>query len=389
MSRRRFLHLAGLGLATAAVAGTGALGYRAYDQGVLEAGKGPAYEPWVSWDDGEGLGALLGAAILAPSPHNAQPWLFGVGPAHVDLFADRARSTGAVDPFGRELAVGLGAALENLVLAAEAHGLAPGIELLPDGPRSAHAARVELVRSAARRSELYAAIPRRHTNRYAFVEDLAVPPAALDAMSALADPAVPDALLVWHTSANDRARMGELLVAATQAMVADPDQSASDYAWFRQDRDELQRRRDGITVDAAGLSDSTVSLAKLLPPQSRAATGESWLRATRDRHTKTAAGYGIVAVRDSSDDRQRLEGGRLLERVHLWTAAHGLALHHMNQLTERADREMQLGLEPRFGDAVASLVPSGWQALATFRIGYPTRAPRPSPRRPVEAVIVS
>jgi hypothetical protein len=389
MSRLGFLRLAGLGLGTVAVAGAGALGYRAYDQGVLEAGEGPAYAPWASWDEGEGLRALLGAAILAPSPHNAQPWLFRLGSAHVDLLADRSRSTGAVDPFGRELVVGLGAALENLVLAAEASGFAPSVTLLPAGAGSAHAARVELFRSIPRRSELHAAIPHRHTNRYAYVEGKTVPAAALGAMSALADPTVPEARLVWFTGAKDRARIGELIVAATEAMVADPGQSASDYAWFRQDWDELQRRRDGITVDAAGLPDLTTSLAKLLPPQSREATGESWLRSTRDRHVKTAAGYGVVAVRDPGDGRQRLEGGRLLERVHLWTAAHGLALHHMNQLTERADREAQLGLEPHFGDALRELMPSGWEALATFRIGWPTRAGGKSPRRPVEAVILT
>jgi nitroreductase len=355
---------------------------------VLEVGRGPAYDPWGSWDDGEGLGALLGAAILAPSPHNAQPWLFGVRRRRVDLFADGTRSTGAVDPFGRELHVGLGAALENLVLAAEANGLSPDVSLLPRGSGTDHVARVDLTPAAVRRSALYAQIPRRHTNRYPFVEGKAVPRAALDRMSALAGPAA-DTRVLWFTGASDRGRIGELLVAATEEMIADPDQSASDYAWFRQDWDELQRRRDGITLDAAGLPDVVASLGKLMPPQSREATGESWLHATRDRHTATAAAYGIVAVRDSADRRAQLEGGRLLQRVHLWATGHGLALHHMNQLTERADREAQLGLAPRFGDAVADLVPSGWEVLATFRLGHPTHEPRKSPRRPVEAVILS
>jgi nitroreductase len=389
MSRARFLRAAGLGIGTIAVAGAGAVAYRAYDQGVLEVGHGPAYEPWTSWNEGEGLRPLIGAAILAPSPHNAQPWLFGVGPGRVDLYADRSRSTGAVDPFGRELYVGLGAALENLVLAAEANGFRPDVSLLPKGRSPAHVARVELTRSSRRRSELYNQIPRRHTNRYAFVEGKAVPRAALSEISSLAGSGARNAQLVWFTSARDRGRIGEMLVSATEAMTADPDQSRSDYAWFRQDWDELQRLRDGITMDAAGLLDLTASLAKLLPPQSREAMGESWLEATRDRHAATAAAYGIVAVPDVADDRHRLEGGRLLERAHLWATAHGLALHHMNQLTERADREAQLGLTPRFGDAVADLMPSGWQALSTFRLGYPTHNPKKSPRRPVEAVIVS
>jgi hypothetical protein len=61
----------------------------------------------------------------------------------------------------------------------------------------------------------------------------------------------------------------------------------------------------------------------------------------------------------------------------------------MNQLTERNDRELQLGLAHRFGDQLTELMPSGWQALSTFRIGYPTHTPHKSPRRSVTAVVVT
>jgi hypothetical protein len=183
--------------------------------------------------------------------------------------------------------------------------------------------------------------------------------------------------------------VSSLLVAATEAIIRDPDQSRSDYQWFRQTWDQIQRQRDGITIDASGLPELTQALAKLLPAQSRTATDDAWLAATRDRHTKTAAAYGIVVVRDAADNQQRLEGGRLLERVHLWTTGNGIALQHMNQLTERADRERELTIHPQFGDALQQLLPDGWQALSLFRIGYPTHTPNKSPRRALEAVIVT
>ena len=170
LNRRKLLRRAGLGIGTVLVAGSGALGYRAYDQGVLEVDSGPAYEPWSNWREQEGFLRLVGAAILAPSPHNAQAWLFRVGSGRVDLYADRARWTGATDPFRREQYVGLGAAHENLVLAAEAEGYAPQVRLLPDGSGSSHVARIELARSSPRGSALYAQIPKRHTNRHPYVE---------------------------------------------------------------------------------------------------------------------------------------------------------------------------------------------------------------------------
>jgi nitroreductase len=389
VTRRTLLQRAGLGLGTVLVAGSGALGYRAYDQGVFEVGHGPAYAPWSSWREQQGLLRLVGTAVLAPSPHNAQAWLFRVASGRIDLYADRARWTGATDPFRREQYVGLGAALENLVLTAQADGYTSRVTLLPAGAGSSHVAQIELARSNPRPSPLYAQIPQRHTNRYPYVEGKAVSAAALSAMAGLADPAVAGARLFWFSGSGRRREIGDLLVQATEALLADPDQSASDYAWFRQSRDEIQRQRDGITVDAAGLSDLVAAVAKLLPAQSRAATDDAWLTATRDRQTKTAAAYGIVAVRDAHDDLQRLQGGRLLERIHLWAAGNGLALQHMNQLTERADRELQLALTPHFGDALRQLLPSGWQALSTVRIGYPTHTPHKSPRRAVTAVIVA
>jgi hypothetical protein len=194
---------------------------------------------------------------------------------------------------------------------------------------------------------------------------------------------------VWFSSKRDRATLSDLLVAATEAIIRDPDQSRSDYAWFRQSWDQVQRQRDGITVDASGLPQLTETLAKLLPAQSRQATDDAWLTATRDRHTKTAAAYGIVAVRDAADNLQRLEGGRLLERVHLWATGNGIALQHMNQLTERADRERELSVSPQFGDALSQLLPDGWQALSLVRVGYPTHTPNRSPRRALEAVLVT
>ncbi|HET7091979.1 MAG TPA: hypothetical protein VFI22_00825, partial [Thermomicrobiales bacterium] len=98
--------------------------------------------------------------------------------------------------------------------------------------------------------------------------------------------------------------------------------------------------------------------------------------------------YGIVAIRDGRDLAQRLQAGRLWQRMHLWLTRAGLAAQPMNQLHERADREAQLRLAPTFGDAVRSLVgdPS-WQGVFTFRLGWPTRPAPASPRRAVAAVV--
>jgi hypothetical protein len=65
-----------------------------------------------------------------------------------------------------------------------------------------------------------------------------------------------------------------------------------------------------------------------------------------------------------------------------------MAMQPLNQPAERADREAQLGITPRFSRALAEIIgdPS-WQALMPFRMGYPTVEGRPSPRRAIEDVL--
>src|SRR5215470_6580031 len=95
-SRRKVLALAGGGTLVL-VAGGGV--WRAADQGVFSTGQGPAYEPWDDWRTAtKGPLDLVLAAILSANPHNTQPWLFQVTPSHINLFADRGRTIGAIDP---------------------------------------------------------------------------------------------------------------------------------------------------------------------------------------------------------------------------------------------------------------------------------------------------
>jgi hypothetical protein len=387
ITRRSFVRRSGAVGGTALVVVTGGVGYRAYDEGVFQVGQGAAYDAWRTWNQHRGPMALVAAAILAANPHNTQAWIFRVSGQRIDLFADRSRNIGAVDPLRREMYVGLGCALENLMLAAAANGYEAKLQLLPSPGEPVHAARVELARGPVVRSELYAQIPNRHTDRTAY-QPRRVPAAALQAMSALAVD-LPATRIYWLTSDAERRRVGDLMVAAAQALTDDRQQSLDDNRWFRHDWDAVQRFKDGLTLDAQGLPELTTAIAKMLPATSRQYNDSFWVNHTRDPQAKTAAAYGIIAVPDAQSDEHRLNGGRLLERIHLWTAANALSLGHMNQITERADRELQLGETPTFGNATRQLIPSpGVEQLVAFRIGYPASGDgrRLSPRRQTHEV---
>ena len=388
MSRRSFLRRAALVSGTVLVVGAGGLSYRAYDQGVFETGEGGAYDAWGDWETGRGPLALVSAAILGANPHNSQAWIFRVRPTRIDLFADRRRSTGTLDPFDREMYVGLGCALENLMQAAPAHAYRARLTLLPTPQDPVHAARIDLASGPRRRTALYDAIPERHTDRGAYRAET-LPPRTLARMAALAG-GLRGARLYWFTGGADRDRIGGLMIDAARAITEDDQQSRDSFRLFRSSWDDIQKHKDGLTLDAQGLSALTTALAKLLPASSRADGDAFWLERTRATHTATAAAYGVVAVPDARDNTGRLTGGRLLERVHLFAASNGVALHHMNQITERADRERQLGLDPLFGARARALIPDkGWEPLVAFRAGYAEGedGQRLSPRRPAGDVV--
>lgn len=387
-SRRQFLKAAGIGGAAIGLSGLGIASWRASAQGVFRAGSGPAYAAWGEWDQGTGPLTLVRAAILSANPHNSQPWRFRISPSAVDVFVDSSRNIGNMDPLRREQHIGLGASLENLLIAAQAKGYDPRLAVLPDAGDAARIAHVELNPGTVSNLALYRAIPRRHTHRAPFDTTRSLSQSTLSGLdNEVAD--INGAAIVWITSDMAKRQVGQLIVEAAQAISADHDQSVDSFRWWRDSWSDIQSFQDGMTIDAAGLSPLITALGKILPPQSREQNDQAWIQQTRDNYVKTAAAFGIVIVRDGTDNAQRIAGGRLYQRLHLAAVNRGLAMQPLNQITERIDREKLLGLDPRFTQAAADLMPEpGWQPLMSFRVGYPTVNASPSPRRRAEAVLL-
>jgi hypothetical protein len=66
---------------------------------------------------------VLGYAILAPSTHNSQPWLFKVEGGLCRVFYNKNLELPQADPSGRYLYISMGCMLENLVIAADYFGI--------------------------------------------------------------------------------------------------------------------------------------------------------------------------------------------------------------------------------------------------------------------------
>jgi hypothetical protein len=378
------LKLAGLGLGSVAVAGVGVGGVRAATNGVFSAGSGEPYDLWHDWAAMSGVDRVVAAGILACNPHNTQPWRITVAGDAVHLYSDPSRRMPLNDASAREHFAGLGCAVENMVIAAGPAGFTANVTLFPDGTASDYVARIVLgAGGTGQDGALADAIPRRHTNRGPYTGE----PVDLSGLAGQAS-RIDGAGLLWITDRAARDRLGALYVEATEAITADAAQSAESFTWFRNDRSDIDRHRDGLTLDGQGLGGLTRFAAKILPAQSRTDGDAFWVKATRDVHTATAAAYGVVTVGDVADRTAQVTGGRLLARMHLAATSLGLGFHHMNQITERIDRDQAAGNPDVFSGRWAALLgrPAA-TGLVSFRIGHPERAPGLSPRRSLTDVV--
>jgi nitroreductase len=392
VKRRSFLK--GAGVVSVVVVAGGV--WRAYDQGVFSVGEGPAYEPWKNWrETDDGPLTLVRAAILAASPHNTQPWLFKVANSSIEMHIDTQRNVGALDPYLREEHIGMGCALENLMLAAAAHGYAatatiqPGkLEPIPADPKPRFVARVDLASGKRDQSELYNAIPRRHTNRSPYDPHKPIPPEFLEALGRLSG-YDPDGKLFLFTAEVDRKTIVDVSSAANTEIYSDPDVERGSERWLRMKWSSVQEHRDGLTIDAFGLPPVANSAVKMMTP--------GMLRWASSRSEKngysnlmlSAPLIGFIAVHDRYEQEQCLLAGRIWQRAHLLATSRGLAARPCNEAVEMVDHERALG-RPASRVALLNEITgdSMWQPTFVFYMGYPTLSAHASPRRPVQAVLV-
>jgi hypothetical protein len=390
VNRRSFLQKVAIGAGGLLIGAAGGVAWRAWDRGSLgKIYEGTAFEPWEDWPNNrfKGPSGLVSAAILASNPHNSQPWMFRVDERRIDLYANMSRSLQAIDPFLRELYIGLGCALENLMIAARGRGYEPRLIFFPKDGAESSVARVELKSGGAAEVTQFRAIGARHTNRSAYDRGRDLPPAVIEAFN--------NQVLNRNTnllsfSADDREGrlFAEGTIDATAKFIADPMLLKDSHHWFRYSLKEVNEKRDGLSVIGLGMPEWQTRVALSLPETWLGDFGRKWLEATESQHCATAPRFGVIAVRNRDDKAQLLEAGRLWQRLHLEATLQGVAMQPLNQMMEMADHDCFEGYISRAEYQLARIVKdSGLQAVFGFRCGYAKQPAMPAPRRGANEVI--
>ena len=337
MQRRQFMRLAGGGAVLAAVAGPLA-GCSAFD--VPPA----AVAAWLPPPaDTELRRWLLAHALLAPNPHNQQPWLADLQtPGEIVLRLDPQRLLPATDPYGRQILMGAGAFLELLVMAAAERGQRAEVDLFPEGEPAQRLdarpfARVRLLAdTGVPRDPLFAQLFRRRTDRRAYDPSRAPTAADVQRLQTAAAARAVRFGLAGQTDAApaDNARVAAIRQIAREAwrleLTNEPTMMES-MRLLRVGAAEIDQHRDGITITRPLLVALTrtglLDRSQFPAADSQATQGQI---TDFDAATASTPAY-LWLVTEGNRRPQQIDAGRAYVRVNLAGTAAGLVMHPNEQ----------------------------------------------------------
>jgi hypothetical protein len=392
VNRRRVIQLVGGGVVLASTAGLAACSVTAPDATVQ------AWRPGFAQAQSQLKGNdvrhfMLAHALLAPNPHNRQPWLADLRRENeITLICDKARLLPETDPFGRQILVGCGSFIELAVIAAAERGYRVQVAAFPQGepdlrelPGGSVVATLRVQTDASiERDPLFAQIHLRRTNKKAYDNLRQVPSTVWNNLNALPRTMGLSGLVTGHSAnADTLAKIRAVARASYDIEMTTARTWLESAHLLRIGPDEVAQHRDGIAV--MGLMPRVLNRLGLFDRFAIPVRGDSNHTRLMERWQpfETGTGYHWIASQGNTR-RQQLDAGRVYGRAQLLATAAGLSLHPVSQALQEysevaeqyADMHRLMGFDP----AKTTL-----QMLA--RVGFPLEPVGPSPRRDLAQII--
>jgi hypothetical protein len=363
MTRRRVIVLLGGGVVVAAAAPVAWLASRSV---------GSAVQPWsLAGGYSDPRKNALSWALLAPNPHNRQPWVAElVGDRGVHIYRDRAKNLPETDPFDRQLTIGMGCFLELMVMAAAQGGHAVELTLFPEGESGpvAHA----VLTPGGVPDPLFAHVLTRRTCKEPF-EDRPLSVAHAKALEGYADEIIVDDARV--------SALRDLTQRAWDIEQTTPRTWKESIDLCRVGAGEINANPDGI--DLGGPMFNVLGPLGLITRQDMLNPDGTGFKQTMAKYHQLLAAtraYSVITTPGNTPAEQIQAGQRWL-RLNLMATGLGVSVHPASQaLQEYAE------MNGPHQELHKMLRPDGGKVQMLARLGYGPIVPE-SPRWPLEAFL--
>ncbi len=355
-----------------------------------------ARAPWSAAGTGFGDPRLdaLSYAVLAPSPHNRQPWLARLdGERDLTLFCDLERLLPHTDPPNRQITIGLGAFIELMRQAAAQQGYRLDVTAFPEGePQPVLDRRpVAAIRftedGQIAKDPLFAAIIARRTARTPFDQNRPVSAEALNAL----DEALraEDGEFKWVNDAANVAALKTICRNAWRIEMETPATRHESAALTRIGDNEINDAPDGISLsgpvmEAMGAM-GLLTQAGMDDPETLA-----WRETVKFYNglIDSSMAFGWLSTSGNSRTDQ-LRAGAGWVRLQLAASAMGLAMQPFSQALQEFPEMAEMFEE--IHDFTGIRAPRGegdGRLQGLFRFGY-AKPSAPSPRWPLETRLIA
>jgi hypothetical protein len=379
MNRRKFLALSGGGIIVAATATLGTIARRSPDAALM-----PWEEAGVIYD--EPRKRALSYAILAPNPHNRQPWLVDLSnPDQVVLKVDTDRLLPHTDPLNRQITIGLGCFLEVMVMAAKQDGYAVDLQVFPQGSDiTALDDRPVAVATFSKSLDqspdpLFAQIMERRSNKEPFDVNKLVSP---ETITTIAQVAANGSRIAGDATFENVAAMRQLTTEALMIELDTPRTYKESVDLFRIGKAEVEANPDGIdftgpmfeTLGAFGIMTREAALDTTSPIFT-----EGKVAVTENTQTAMAHMWLVTAGNTRAD---QINAGRDWVRMNLAATAMGVGMQPLSQALQEYPE-----MAAHYAQIHQMLAREGETVQMLCRLGYGQSIP-PSPRWPLDAKLI-
>lgn len=311
-------------------------------------------------------------AIKAPSGHNTQPWKFRLTENTVEIHPDLSRTLSVVDGTNRELYISLGAATENLCIAAREFGYKDEVAIVPDADGKAYI-RVSLIKGEDKVIQpLFNQILKRQTNRQIYTGK-SISKDTLNLLTSV----VPEEgvhLHFYSRKSPEYSLLKEFVLRGNEYQMNDKGFKDELTGWIRLNKKDVEKHHDGLTYKAMGSPSVPSFIGKPIV--------RSFLKAKTqnksDRKNIDSSSHLVLLTGIDNTPKGWVALGRTLERFLLETTRLGVANAYLNQPCEVPALAEELRQKLSMSSEHPTLL---------LRIGYASPMPY-SPRKTVEAVII-